>query len=141
MTNSKNESELLTFENDKLVNLKYFGKQLIKILKNADYYKKVPIYDPNQKAFTIAIDSKWGTGKTTFLERLKNELNSDSDFNAVYYNAWECDDFDDALIPIVYQLKLILDQSIEDFDKKIGKIEELCSKVHVATHYIGKALA
>jgi len=139
MANSKNE--LLTFENDKLVNLKYFGEKLIEILKNADYYKKIPIYDPSQKAFTIAIDSKWGTGKTTFLKRLENQLNKDSNFNAIYYNAWECDDFGDALIPIVYQLKQILDKSIEGANDKIEKIEKLCNKFHVAAHYIGKVLS
>ena len=47
--------------------------------------------------FVIAIDSPWGTGKTTFLKMLQASLQRES-FACLNFNAWETDFADDPLI-------------------------------------------
>lgn len=43
-----------------------------------------------KKGFVLAIDGKWGTGKTTFVEMWKAYLELDN-FQTLYFNAWEND--------------------------------------------------
>ena len=45
-----------------------------------------------QEALVVAVNGKWGSGKTFFLERFGKEYES-SEINGVcvYLNAWECD--------------------------------------------------
>ena len=51
----------------------------------------------------IAVNGEWGSGKTFFLERWVQEL-VNKKYKAIYYNAWEDDDFDDPIVSIVGQL-------------------------------------
>ena len=63
----------MTFEEDKLGRKKY-AEFLTEIISNPEKYKRKSDSD----SFSIAIDSGWGTGKTTFIEMwidyLKNIL-------------------------------------------------------------------
>lgn len=56
----------------------------------------------NEKSLVIAIDSPWGTGKTSFINMWSNKLRNEENtpFNIIQYNAWENDDAPNALIPI-----------------------------------------
>lgn len=89
-----------------------FAKQITKIIFNyKDFLKK------ENKSLVIAIDSPWGTGKTTFInmwnEALENEswitklkeeipdIDKYTEIKTHNYNAWENDDWDDALVPII----------------------------------------
>lgn len=40
--------------------------------------------------FVLAIDSPWGTGKTTYVRLLQNTLVKD-DYTCLYFNAWTTD--------------------------------------------------
>ncbi len=53
--------------------------------------------------FVIAIDSPWGTGKTTFLGFLKVVLEN-SGFNCLYFNAWKTDFSPDPLLAFLGEL-------------------------------------
>ena len=52
---------------------------------------------------TISIHGGWGTGKTFFLERLRWHL-KENGFEAIYFNAWQDDFFNDPLLAILGQL-------------------------------------
>lgn len=72
---------------------------------------------------TIAIDSPWGTGKTTFLKFLEAELQK-KEIKVSYFNAWE-NDFDRE--PFL----LILNHIIKQFsqEKDIKEIKKIAIKV------------
>jgi hypothetical protein len=53
--------------------------------------------------FVIAIDSPWGTGKTTFLGFLKAVLEN-AELNCLYFNAWKTDFSPDPLLAFLGEL-------------------------------------
>ena len=74
-----------------------YAKFLRDLIENCDQYKR----DESSEAYSIAIDSSWGTGKTYFFKMFENYLygkkcESDDDpegnpeFIVVNYNAWSC---------------------------------------------------
>ena len=55
--------------------------------------------------FVISVDGRWGTGKTFLLKRWAQDLkNQDSEWQVIYYNAWEDDYARDSLVAIVARL-------------------------------------
>ncbi len=50
--------------------------------------------------FVLALDSPWGTGKTTVVNMLRAVLKKDN-YTTVYFNAWKEDYVSDPLIPMV----------------------------------------
>ncbi len=56
--------------------------------------------------FVLALDSPWGTGKTTLVKMLKAQLEQSS-FQCVYFNAWQTDFVDDPLVALVSELDSI----------------------------------
>lgn len=54
--------------------------------------------------YTLAIDARWGDGKTTMLNMLKAHLEK-SGFICVSYDAWQCDFYGDALPTLVGELQ------------------------------------
>jgi len=72
----------------------------------------------------IAIDSSWGTGKTTFLRFLEAELKN-RDVKVSYFNAWE-NDFDKE--PFLLILNHIIKQFSED-DTEITEIKKVAINV------------
>lgn len=56
------------------------------------------------KGFVLAINGKWGTGKTTFVEMWKAYLELDG-FHTLYFNAWENDFISDPLVGLLGELK------------------------------------
>ncbi len=55
-----------------------------------------------QPPYVLALDSPWGTGKTTFLRMWLQALNNKF-YSSIYFNAWENDFSDDPLVPIMVQ--------------------------------------
>ena len=51
----------------------------------------------------LAIDSKWGTGKSTFVKMWKQELLSQG-YPCLYFNAWENDFSDDPLVSLIGEI-------------------------------------
>lgn len=93
------------FENDKLNREKY-SDFLTEIITNPEKYKRIS----DSKSLTIAIDSGWGTGKTTFIDMWMDKLSKLKDDNEknkyviVKYNAWKNDFVEEPLESIVYNL-------------------------------------
>lgn len=92
------------------------------VFHRVDFAKKamalIATHSPDHGACVISIDAPWGMGKSTFLRMWINELDSynqegDSDHEpffhphenmCTYYNAWENDYYDNALIPLLYTI-------------------------------------
>lgn len=75
-------------------------------------------------SLVVALNAPWGTGKTQLIKMWGNEINleslSDEPYRAIYYSAWENDDWTDAFTPFVYNLA-------EDR----GKMEEFASIIEI----------
>ncbi|WP_088225562.1 P-loop NTPase fold protein [Desulfosporosinus sp. FKB] len=54
--------------------------------------------------FVLSIDSKWGSGKTTFISMWKQYLEN-NEYKVIHFNAWENDISNDALSALVAELK------------------------------------
>lgn len=110
-----------TFRDDDLFARKQYAKIGMKLIEN----------HPKEKgACTIAIDAPWGVGKSTFLHMWINELDLGntlmypnpiyrSEFKGknvlpIYYNAWENDFSDSAMVPLLYTICAQLDKKHED---------------------------
>lgn len=50
--------------------------------------------------FVLALDSPWGTGKTTLIQMLEAVLKG-QDFSCVHFNAWKVDYVTDPLVALV----------------------------------------
>ena len=61
--------------------------------------------------FVISLDGEWGTGKTFFLKRWKQQLENDK-MRVIYFNAWQDDFFGDPLVPMLGQIM----NTVEDAD-------------------------
>lgn len=85
-----------TFDDDDIFNRKEYAEHLTQIILDSSNYTR-------NNALVIAIDSAWGTGKSTFIEKWTTKLNNEykDKLNALSYNAWADDDYGEALIPIV----------------------------------------
>ncbi|MCA9464688.1 MAG: hypothetical protein KC643_04500 [Nitrospira sp.] len=81
-----------TFEGFDKFGRKEFADRLTTVIT-----KFSPFYDG---AFVLSLNGKFGSGKTTFLEMWKQDLEMKK-FEVVYINAWETDFEDEPLIPLL----------------------------------------
>lgn len=70
--------------------------------------------------FVLALNNKWGTGKTTFVKMWDKYLQNNN-FKTLYYNAWENDFENDVLISIISELKKLNVADKNDIFNKIIK--------------------
>lgn len=86
-----------TFADDDLFHREDYADFLKELILNCDNYHR----DDDVKAYTIALDSPWGTGKSVFLEKFEAMLEQDcqDQLRVVHYNAWENDFWDNAFEP------------------------------------------
>lgn len=86
-----------TFDDDDLFDRRPYAEFLKNLILNCDSYHR----DDDVKAYTIALDSPWGTGKSVFLEKFEAMLEQDcqDQLRVVHYNAWENDFWDNAFEP------------------------------------------
>jgi hypothetical protein len=77
--------------------------------------------------FVLAINNKWGTGKTTFIKMWEQDL-KDKKFQTVYFNAWENDFENNPLTALMGELKNITTKSTEPKFKIALKNASLLSK-------------
>lgn len=116
MTFKHNEIEIdqeNPFKNCKLDREKY-----ARILTN--------IIENYPKGFVLAINNKWGTGKSTFAKMWKHDLMK-SGYKTIYFNAWENDFEDNPLTALIGELKTI-DQKGEEKLNKVIKNAALITK-------------
>lgn len=128
------EIKIETFEQD-LLKRKPLAINLTKIIESTN--------DIN----VIALDSSWGTGKTTFIKMWNNMLELDEDykgnFETLYFNAWENDYIKDPLIAIITEIEKELKKNTGhmknglDYIKNSGKkiIKPIAvAAIRAATH-------
>ncbi len=126
--------EDLTYADDLLDRNEEFGKGVLSLIENS---KNIS----SNNSLVFALDSGWGTGKTVFMHMFMNDL-KENHYKTIYYNAWENDDWDNALIPIVAKIKDIVSQETTKEEKSlIDKIEEQSNKVGVFLENNKKSLA
>jgi len=80
--------------------------------------------------FVLAIDNKWGTGKTTFVKMWEQDL-KDKEYQTVYFNAWENDFENNPLTALMGELKTLTKEETEPEFKTVLKQASLLSK-HIA---------
>ncbi|MBK1439661.1 hypothetical protein JHJ32_06670 [Parapedobacter sp. ISTM3] len=68
--------------------------------------------------FVLAINNKWGTGKTTFVKMWQQHLKNEH-FQTVYFNAWENDFDSNPLIAIMSELKSLTSSGNEAAFKSV----------------------
>ena len=76
--------------------------------------------------FVLALDSPWGTGKTTVVRMLRRSLEIEG-FHCVYFNAWKDDYVTDPLIPMVSaidELKVGGDSANESFRSSMATVRK-----------------
>ncbi len=81
--------------------------------------------------FVLALDSPWGTGKTTVVRMLRASLKKEG-FTSVYFNAWKEDYVSDPLIPMVAAIDglQVADAKAEkQFGERMATVKRVASKV------------
>lgn len=123
MNNTPYETQ--DFDKDDIFSRKQYALNLSTIIRNSCNYT-------TEGALTIALDSEFGTGKSTFISKWMNELNKDNDngnndfppFIIIHYNAWENDNWENAFIPLInYLINNINSSLIKDLGTKIQKVK------------------
>lgn len=88
--------------------------------------------------FVLALNNKWGTGKTTFVKMWEQDLKN-NDFQTLYFNAWENDFENNPLTALMGELKTLTTKETEpEFKKTLKKASTLTK--HIAP-IIAKAIA
>lgn len=111
-------------------NCKLERKQYAKVLTS--------IVDTYADGFVLAINNKWGTGKTTFVKMWEQDL-KDSKYQTVYFNAWENDFENNPLTALMGELKTLTKQETESKFKTVLNRAAILSK-HIAPVVV-KAIA
>lgn len=70
-------------------------------------------YVLEKEAYVLSLNAKYGSGKTTFLNMWKHELESQK-YKVIYINAWESDFDDEPIVPIISAL-------LDTIESKNGK--------------------
>ncbi len=81
--------------------------------------------------FVLALDSPWGTGKTTVAKMLRAVLKKDN-YVTVYFNAWKEDYVSDPLIPMVAaidDIKIAQDAADGVFQQRMATVKKVLSAV------------
>ncbi|WP_217479812.1 KAP family P-loop NTPase fold protein [Enterobacter chuandaensis] len=108
-----------TPEND-IFNRKPFSIQLENIIENSD--------DDN---LVIALNEKWGNGKTTFLKMWETEISKHKKFNVVYFDAFQNDFQTDPFIAIASHIYAKIES--EDAKKKYLRATKKVASVLMKT--------
>ncbi|MNQ38500.1 KAP family P-loop domain protein [compost metagenome] len=88
--------------------------------------------------FVLALNNKWGTGKTTFVKMWEQDLKKNN-FQTLYFNAWENDFENNPLTALMGELKTITNVDTEPKFKNTLKKAAILSK-NIAP-IIAKAIA
>ncbi len=78
----------------------------------------------------LAINSEWGTGKTTFIKMWQQYL-ANNEFNTLYFNVWENDFISDPLIGFIGEFKELSKEY--NLDAEINKVTNAASKLFLST--------
>ena len=123
-------SEIDIPENDPFANCKLGRKKYADILSN--------IVNSYSNGFVLAINNKWGTGKTTFVNMWEQNLKNRG-HRTLYFNAWENDFEDNPLTALMGELKSLTTIATEPQFKSALKKAATLSK-HIVP-IVARALA
>ena len=121
----------ITFDDFDKLNLKSFGKDIVKIIEN----DKSLSHD--QKSCTISLNAGFGQGKTIFLEMLKDfiEKEKGDKYTVLFIDAWKGDFFKEPIITILSEFLEYLERNnrnntikemVLDLFAKIMRFVSLC---------------
>lgn len=85
------------------------------------------IINSYSQGFVLAINNKWGTGKTTFIKMWEQDLKN-NDFQTLYFNAWENDFESNPLTALMGELKTLTNKDTESEFKKTLKRASILAK-------------
>jgi hypothetical protein len=85
------------------------------------------IVNSYSEGFVLAINNKWGTGKTTFIKMWEQDL-KDKNYPTVYFNAWENDFENNPLVALMGELKTLTKKETEPEFKTALKKAAILSK-------------
>lgn len=75
--------------------------------------------------FVMAINGKWGSGKTTFVNMWQQQMKNEG-YETIYYNAWENDHISDPLVGLIAEFKRKTDvagkKQLKKFTNAISRI-------------------
>lgn len=117
-------SEGFTEEND-IFNRKDFSIRLETIIENS-----------NDENLVIALNEKWGNGKTTFLKMWEAEINKNGVFNVVYFDAFQNDFQTDPFIAIASHIYTKID-NIESKKKYLAATKKVATVLMKTTLKVG----
>lgn len=123
----------MNFKEDDKLNREHFANFLIEIITNNKRYKR----ESDSKSFVLAIDSSWGTGKTTFLNMLENKMNNieNDNYTIINYNAWKSDAWKNPFETLMYA---ILENKIFNTNDDINNLKEIGKDLKEVAKNIGK---
>jgi len=80
--------------------------------------------------FVLALDGKWGTGKSTFVKMWDASLRK-AEFQTIYFNAWEHDFENEPLVALIGEMRKLVDKEDNktDFNSLLKKGAVLSKKI------------
>lgn len=123
----------MNFKDDDKLNREHFAEFLIEIITNHKRYKR----ESDSNSFVLAIDSSWGTGKTTFLKMLENKMNETQNniYTIINYNAWKSDAWKNPFETLMYT---ILENEIFNATDDINNLKEIGKDLKEVAKSVGK---
>lgn len=123
------ENILKSFDDD-LYDRKIIAENLTKIIESQN------------EPMAISLDSKWGTGKTTFIKMWQNFISIDeeysSKFETLYFNAWKNDYIKDPLLALFSEIEVqikekqsFLKENFTQIKKIIGSMVKIAARIAV----------
>ena len=103
---------------------------MIELIKNKEEYKEI-----SENGLVILLNGEWGSGKTTFIDELKDKIKKEDDielFNC--YNAYEYDYYDNAYVPFFASIQSKIELNRKSL-KTISNIRNESKKGVVAVVY------
>ena len=90
-------------------------KSFVDLLRNALYNTETP--------FVYGVIGDWGVGKTSILNLLKNQLETDLELGKncyvpIWFNAWEYENEANILYPLIYAIKSDYQDRLQDLEDK-----------------------
>ncbi len=101
-----------------------YVKVIVQKLKKTDLGR-------DNDSFAIGITSEWGTGKTTFLRRLKKEIRSIISHDIVDFNPWMCQSAEQVTRDFFSTLRNSLSQRHPELSSPIKKYAKLLRSITV----------
>lgn len=113
--NEENEIDTNNIWKDDLFDRKEVADNYTKIIKSIE------------QPYVLSINARYGSGKTFFLKRWREQLRKDNE-HIIFFNAWECDFVEKPLLPFLYNLLVQLKEQkliTYDFSKDLSNCQDI----------------